>query len=281
MKIFFAVLVAAAIIGGFIGGELSGSTFSILGATVGGVGLAIVLLSLGAYFSALEERKKRELTPEMRGVFDRMFGAPSGTSESKWSPRPFFENKSEGDFIQWFQNVSPWNKVDQSLIKILIEKFGNNPLFEVFVHTSQEQSLIKRYAELNQLARTDAGQFAVGPKIAMILSSAAEDNREKFARAMKSKNQSAMKDSYSKAVDSLEVALVIEPNIALLYVQMATLKAMLGKNQEAAEYCNAGLRVIEKQKSIPFQSSGIGAVNQAHAENERIASHMKALLAKL
>lgn len=281
MKIFFAVLVAATIIGGFIGGELSGSTFSVLGAAIGGVGLAVVLLSLGAYFSAQEERKKKELTPEMRGVFDRMLGVQSERNSSKWTPRPFFENKSDKDFIQWFQNVNPWSKVDPAIINALIDKFRENPLFEVFVHTSQEQSLIKQYAGLNQLARTDAGRFAVCPKIAMILSSAAEDNREKFARAMNARNQNAMKDSYSKAVDSLEVALVIEPNIALLYLQMATLKSMLGKSKEAAEYCQSGLRVIERQKSIPFQNSGISSINQAHGENERIASHLREVLAKL
>lgn len=281
MKMFFAVLVTAAIIGGFIGGELSGSTFSITGATIGGVGLAIVLLSLGAFFTAQEEKKKGELIPEMHGVFDRMFGAQTERQSSHWIPRPFFENKSDEDFYQWFQNVSQWNKLDLTIVQILVARFRNNPLFEVFVHTSQEQDLIKRYAELNQAARTEAGKFSVCPKIAMILSSTAEDNREKFARAMRSKNQGAMKESYTKAVDSLEVAIVIEPNIALLYLQMATLKSMLGKNHEAAEYCNTGLRVIEKQKSIPFQSSGISAVNQAHAENERIASHLRTALAKL
>jgi hypothetical protein len=281
MKVFFAVLVVAAIIGGFVGGELSGSTFSILGATVGCIGLATVLLALGAFFSAQDERKKKKITPEMRGVFDRMHGIQSEVSPSKWSPRPFFENKSDEEFIQWFQNVSPWNKVDISIIKLLIDKFRGNPLFEVFVHASQEQSLIKQYIELNKIARTDAGRFAVCPKIAMILSSAAEDSREKFARAMNSRNKNAMQDSYSKAADSLEVALVIEPNIALLYLQMATLKALLGKNPEAAEYCHSGLRVIENQKSIPFQSSGISSVNQAHSDNEKIAEHLRAVLAKV
>lgn len=281
MKIFFAVLIAAAVIGGFIGGELSGTTFSLLGATVGGIGLAIVLLSLGAYFTAQEERKSKKLTPEMRGIFDRMLGVEERKTESKWAPRPFFENKSDDEFIQWFRNVSPWNKVDALIIQVLIDKFRGNPLFEVFVHTSQEQSLIKRYAEINQIARSDSGRFAVAPKIAMILSSAAEDNREKYARAISAKDQNAMKVSYSRAVDSVEVALVIEPNIALLYLQMATLKAMLGKNEEATQYCQAGLQVIEKQKKIPFHKSEISSVNQAHSENERIGAALHSVLEKL
>src|SRR5882762_5968261 len=79
MKLFIGVIVAATIIGGFVGGELMDRTFSITGAVVSGVGLAVVLLSLGAFFDAQEKkRRKVELTPEMRGVFDRMFGQGTG-----------------------------------------------------------------------------------------------------------------------------------------------------------------------------------------------------------
>ena len=44
MKIFVNVILAATIIGGFVGGELMGRTFSLTGAVIGGVGLAAVLL---------------------------------------------------------------------------------------------------------------------------------------------------------------------------------------------------------------------------------------------
>ena len=75
MKIFIAVIVLATIVGGFVGGEIMDRTFSITGAVVGGVGLAAVLLGLGALFTAQEEKKSNKtLPPEMREVFDRMFG---------------------------------------------------------------------------------------------------------------------------------------------------------------------------------------------------------------
>lgn len=75
MKLFIGVIVAAAIIGGFVGGELMDRTFSVIGAVVGGVGLAAVLLGLGASFDAQERKKRKvELAPEILGVFDRMFG---------------------------------------------------------------------------------------------------------------------------------------------------------------------------------------------------------------
>jgi hypothetical protein len=55
--------------------------FSILGAVIGGVGTAAVLLGLGAYFDA-QAKKSPPLNPEMRGVFDRMItGKENPTSE--------------------------------------------------------------------------------------------------------------------------------------------------------------------------------------------------------
>lgn len=72
MKIFILVLVAATAVGGFAGGEAVQTTFSILGAVIGGVGTAVILLGLGAYFDAQEKKKASELTPEIRAVFDRM-----------------------------------------------------------------------------------------------------------------------------------------------------------------------------------------------------------------
>jgi hypothetical protein len=72
MLLFIVVLIVAAIVGGFAGGELVGTSFSILGAAIGGVGTAAVLLGLGAYFHSQERKRSRDLTPEMRGVFDRL-----------------------------------------------------------------------------------------------------------------------------------------------------------------------------------------------------------------
>ena len=84
MKIFLIVIAIATLIGGFVGGELMDKTFSLLGAVVGGVGVTTVLLGLGAFFTAQEEKKKKEaLPPEIRGVFDRMMGRASNSPASR------------------------------------------------------------------------------------------------------------------------------------------------------------------------------------------------------
>lgn len=88
LRTFGWVLLAATIIGGFVGGELADRAFSITGAVVGGVGTATVLLSLGAYFDA-QERRRRDaaLPPEMRAVFDRMLNMPAPKSPVPPGPR--------------------------------------------------------------------------------------------------------------------------------------------------------------------------------------------------
>lgn len=87
MKLFIAVILAAVVIGGFVGGELMDSSFSITGAVVGGVGTAAVLLGLGAFFDAQERnRKEKALPPEMRAVFDRMFGKDTSSRQQHSKP---------------------------------------------------------------------------------------------------------------------------------------------------------------------------------------------------
>lgn len=97
MKVFILVLLASAILGGLVGGELTDRTFLITGAVIGGVGVGAVLLGLGALLTWLDERKARaakaRLPPEIRAVMGRMFGtaqpekaATPPQSEAQHSP---------------------------------------------------------------------------------------------------------------------------------------------------------------------------------------------------
>jgi uncharacterized membrane protein YfcA len=69
-----------AVIGGFVGGYASDSVFSILWAAVGGIGTVGVAFFLGWRFHVADEKKKKEeLPPEMRAVFDGMLGVERDT----------------------------------------------------------------------------------------------------------------------------------------------------------------------------------------------------------
>lgn len=86
MKLFIGLIIAAAVIGGFVGAEITGDDFSITGAVIGGVGVFSALMGLGAFFDSQErKRRAREISPEMRGVFDRMFGVDTQNSGKTFS----------------------------------------------------------------------------------------------------------------------------------------------------------------------------------------------------
>jgi hypothetical protein len=68
-------LLVGAIVGGFGGGFATGGVFSPLWAVIGAAVTLGLAVFLGWRFHVADEKKKREeLTPEMRGVFDRMLG---------------------------------------------------------------------------------------------------------------------------------------------------------------------------------------------------------------
>ena len=59
MKLSISVIIAAIVIGGFVGAGLMDSSFSITGAVVGGVGAA-VLLGLRAFFDTRETKREEK-----------------------------------------------------------------------------------------------------------------------------------------------------------------------------------------------------------------------------
>lgn len=62
---FVGVIIAATALGGFIGGEITETTFLLTGAAIGGIGTGTVLLALGAFFDAQDRRRKKEIFDTM------------------------------------------------------------------------------------------------------------------------------------------------------------------------------------------------------------------------
>lgn len=76
MKAYIVVVIVSFVLGGFVGGELTGKQFLLTGAVLGAVIVGGGLFALGGFFSWRDEKKlrltKQKITPEMRAVFDRM-----------------------------------------------------------------------------------------------------------------------------------------------------------------------------------------------------------------
>lgn len=74
LLVFALALLVAGLIGGFVGAEWTGSSFSPTGAVLAAAITAAVLLGVGAFFTRRDQAKRKPLPPEIRGVFDRMLG---------------------------------------------------------------------------------------------------------------------------------------------------------------------------------------------------------------
>lgn len=289
MRVFALVLVIATVLGGLVGGELSDRAFSFVWAAVGGVTTATVLLGLGAYFSAQEERRKKEaLPPEVRQVFDRMFGSPEKAralvaEATNWRARPFHENKSKADAAEWFANAPGWNRIDSRLISALIDRLHGNPMFEVFVHASQDCGVVAKYGPLSTLFDRGVGSVAAVPRVAEILCTAGAAQGAKFAEMFKpqSANQKELSRLYGNAVNACEASLHLEPNYLPSYVHLALLRSMLNKKDDAVRYCTLGLEAVSRLRRAPFHLSALPAIKDAQQDLDQIESHLKAMLADL
>lgn len=58
MRIYVVVTVSAFVLGGFVGGELTGNKFSLEGAAMGAFVIIAGIFSLSAYSRAQEEKRK-------------------------------------------------------------------------------------------------------------------------------------------------------------------------------------------------------------------------------
>jgi hypothetical protein len=74
LLIFSLVLLVASLIGGFVVAEWTDSHFSPTGALLAAILTAATLVGLGALFSRQDQKKRKPLPPEIKGVFDRMLG---------------------------------------------------------------------------------------------------------------------------------------------------------------------------------------------------------------
>jgi hypothetical protein len=284
MKAFVIVLIVATAVGGFVGGELIGTTFSLTGAVVGGVGVGAVLLGLGAFFHAQEEKKrKKDLPPEMKAVFDRMIGRgqppPAKVKAAQgWTPRPFHANKSEEQVLEWFAHVEPWNRLDPRLLRVLTERLFGNPFFEVFVHASQDCGLITEYMPLRGLFDKGVGDVAAYPQVAQILVMAGAKHSMSFAALVKAgKLDKAAEKHANLAVDASEAAIHVEPGCLLGYLQLARLKKLIRKTDEAADFCNRGLAQVERMKQSPLPTARPDMMGRVHEVEEQLRTVLRTL----
>jgi hypothetical protein len=175
--------------------------------------------------------------------------------------KPFHENTNDAERKDWFSRTRPWHKIDRGIIDALIAKYNEDPMFEVFVVTSVENELIKEYEEL--------GLKGVAPDVACSVISGIlfKHGASAFAQVgdmFRSGNISQRKLSkvYENAMNLLESSICIDRNQINAYVQLAGLRGMLKKRDDALKFVHQGLKAVERIRAsnIPFETSNIAGI---------------------
>jgi len=175
--------------------------------------------------------------------------------------KPFHQNANDSERKDWFSRTRPWHKVDSGIIDALIGKYGNDPMFEVFVITSMENNLVKQYEVL--------GQKNIDPDVACSVISGILFKQGAQSSALVGNmfrsgniNERKLSKNYENAMNLLESSAIVDSNQINAYVQLAGLRGMLNKNEDALKYVRQGLDVIRriKEKNIPFHKRSIPGI---------------------
>lgn len=175
--------------------------------------------------------------------------------------KPFHQNANDSERKDWFSRTRPWHKVDSEIIDALIGKYGNNPMFEVFVISSMENNLVKDYEAI--------GQNNIEPDVACSFISGILFKQGAQSSALVGDmfrsgklNERKLSKNYENAMNLLESSIVVDSNQISAYVQLAGLRSMLNKNGDALSYIRKGLEVIRRIKgeNIPFHESTIPGI---------------------
>jgi len=183
--------------------------------------------------------------------------------ENENKSKPFHANTNNSERKDWFSRTRSWYKVNPGIIDALIEKYNIDPMFEVFVITSMENGLVKEYEEL--------GLKGIDPEIACSVISGILFKHGCNASAQVGDmfnsgniNERKLSKVYENALNLLESSIIIDSNQINAYVQLAGLRGMFNKNDEALSFVQQGLIAIEriKESDIPFHKSNIAGIQK-------------------
>ncbi len=184
--------------------------------------------------------------------------------ESENKSKPFHQNKNNAEKKDWFTRTRPWHKIDSRLVDGLINKYNDNPMFEVFVITSMENNLVAEYENLSQQNVDPSVACSI---ISGILFKHGADYSAQVGDMFQKGNINERKLSatYGNAMNLLESSIIIDPNQIDAYVQLAGLLGMLNKNEDALKFVNQGLDAIKliKESKVPFEKSNIPEIQNA------------------
>lgn len=184
------------------------------------------------------------------GIFQSIFGEKIA-NENK--TKPFNHKASNEEKLDWFKRTRPWHKVDGKIIKAIIEKFGENPMIEVFVAISMQQNLIPCYYKFNNTEFADMPDVLCSQISQILCTVGAKFLKEQAVLCEDFKsNYKKILQHYGVVMNSLETAIVLDSDAVGAYIHLAVVKGLILRFEDGLKYAQRGLAVVQKIKASGF-----------------------------
>jgi hypothetical protein len=117
------------------------------------------------------------------------------------------------------------------------------------------RGVIPQYAPLCGLFDRGVGEVGACPNVAKILVAAGAKHGMMFAGLLKAgKRDKSVEEHYRNALDACEAAIHVEPGFLPAYLQLARMRQLAGKTDDAIQFCKQGLAHVERMKKAPLPS---------------------------
>ncbi len=199
------------------------------------------------------------------GLFSSLLGARLPNENET---TPFYKNNTPLERKNWFSRTCPWNKLDPEIIEALINKFGEDPMFGVFVLTSMEQNLISRYENLNN---QHYGESVICTLISCILCEVGGYSLKEMIRHLSDHEDFEEVKKYHRTVRAMfETAIILDTNNVSAHAGMAFVFQLLNKYAEAVKHATRGIEIIIeiRKRNIPFHLSDIPEVSNSRTMDD-------------
>ncbi len=168
---------------------------------------------------------------------------------------PFYANKTNAERKEWFSIAADWPLVNSKIIDSIITKFGDDPMFEVFVHTSMEEGLVSQYAKMNG----HGGEEINCAQIAEVLCKAGAKSLVAIGDLVKRGDISTeiLARHYGNVLNTFETSIILAEKQVIAYYSLATVNGIIGKADEAKRYAREGLAQISSLRNADFHLSRV------------------------
>ena len=172
--------------------------------------------------------------------------------ENENKTKPFHQNKTREERLDWFSRTRPWHKVSPKIIHALVDKFGDNPMFEAFIFASMGLDLVMRYKKLPMQELED--KQLICSAVAAILCDGGNESVKLILPLLQNIHNNIQKAEklYRLALEAFETAIILDEDQISAYLGIAIVAGFFNKTEFALKSALQGLDRINQLRARGF-----------------------------